>query len=336
MSLKRKLAELPRAGLMTGPTPLEHWTRASAELGVDLFVKREDMSGIGAGGNKLRKLDVIVGSAMRRGVDWLITTGGPQSNHARLTAAVAAKLGMGCSLMLRGPWNGEVSGNLLLDHLFGADVSLLGEVDYAAADAAMDEAGAILRRNGKTPEVMPLGGATAEGTAAFTECFIEIAEALGRQGRRADVVVVAGGTVSTFAGLRLGASLLSPDTRVAGISVSWTKEKLQDEATRLTEAAASLLEAPCGTEDPWFETDYIGPGYARLSDDGLAAVRFVARQEGVLLDTTYTGKAFAGLIDLIKKGRISRNATVVFVHTGGVPDLFAKGAQLIDGEASTR
>jgi len=148
--LKRRLSALPRAGLIPGPTPLEHWARASEALGVKLFVKREDTSGIGAGGNKLRKLDLIVGAAMRRGVDWLITTGGPQSNHARLTASVAARLGMGCSLMLRGPWDGNSSGNLLLDHLFGADVTLLSEVDYAAADAAMDEAGVALRKRGRT------------------------------------------------------------------------------------------------------------------------------------------------------------------------------------------
>jgi D-cysteine desulfhydrase len=150
------------------------------------------------------------------------------------------------------------------------------------------------------------------------------------------VVVVAGGTASTYAGLRLGAALLSPGTGVAGISVSWTREKLRDEATRLMEAAAILLEAPCGTGDHWFETDFIGPGYARISSDGLAAVRFAARHEGVLLDTTYTGKAFAGLIDLVNNGRIRKNATVVFVHTGGAPDLFAKGAQLLDGVVMPR
>jgi D-cysteine desulfhydrase family pyridoxal phosphate-dependent enzyme len=328
--LKQRLAELPRAGLISGPTPLERWTRASEALGVELFVKREDTSGIGAGGNKLRKLDLIVGAAMQRGVDWLIPTGGPQSNHARLTAGVAAKLGMGCSLMLRGPWDGNVSGNLLLDHLFGADVTLLGEVDYTAADAAMDEAGVLLRKRGKTPEVMPLGGATAEGTAAFVECFSEIAGELARLGRRADTLIVAGGTASTFAGLRLGAAQLSPQTQIVGVSVSWTKEKLAQEASRLMISAATLLDISHRTEKLWFETDYIGPGYARLSEGALAAVRFAARHEGVLLDTTYTGKAFAGLIDLIDKGRIRKGSTVVFVHTGGVPELFAKAAQLME------
>jgi D-cysteine desulfhydrase family pyridoxal phosphate-dependent enzyme len=327
--LKQRFAELPRAGLISRPTALERWTRASEALGVELFVKREDTSGIGGGGNKLRKLDLIVGAAMRRGVDWLITTGGPQSNHARLTAAVAAKLGMGCSLMLRGPWDGNASGNLLLDHLFGADVTLLGEVDYAAADAAMDEAGAALRKRGKSPEVMPLGGATAEGTAAFVECFSEIAIELAAMEKRADTLIVAGGTASTFAGLRLGAMQLSPQAQVVGISVSWTKEKLAEEASRLMDSAAALLEISYSPEELWFETDYIGPGYARLSESSLAAVRFAARHEGVLLDTTYTGKAFAGLIDLIDKGRIRKGSAVVFIHTGGMPELFAKGAQLM-------
>jgi len=144
------------------------------------------------------------------------------------------------------------------------------------------------------------------------------------------MLIVAGGTASTYAGLHFGAAQLSPQTQVVGISVSWPKEKLAEEASRLVASAEVLLDISHKREEFWFETNYIGPGYARLSEGALAAVRFAARQEGVLLDTTYTGKAFAGLIDLVGKGRIRRGSTVVFIHTGGMPELFSKGPQLID------
>ena len=143
-SVRRRLAELPRVRLLTARPPLERWDRLSEMLGIRLFVKREDLGGIGGGGNKLRKLELLIGEAGKQGATWVLTTGGPQSNHARLTAAAAARSQMGCTLVLRGGWQGPPTGNLLLDHLFGADVQLLGDVGYAAADLAMTKAAAAL------------------------------------------------------------------------------------------------------------------------------------------------------------------------------------------------
>jgi D-cysteine desulfhydrase len=331
--VRQRLATLPRVRLFTARPPLERWDRVSEALGIALHVKREDLGGVGAGGNKLRKLELLLGEARDQGATWLLTTGGPQSNHARLTAAAAARSGMGCTLLLRGNWQGPPAGNLLLDSLFGAEVKLLGDIDYAAADRAMAETAASLRRRGERPFVIPLGGATATGTAAYVEAFAEIVDDMTAAKRTVDVVVVAAGTGSTYAGLLLGARLFAPDTRIVGISVSWTKDKLQTEVRRLMIETAALLDIdPISHDnDLWFDADFIGPGYAKISGKGIAAVRLAARSEGVLLDTTYTGKAFAGLIGLVEKGLIRKDALVTFVHSGGIPELYTRSAaELLD------
>lgn len=318
---------IPRQPLLDLPTPLERVSRLSDALGISLWFKRDDIAGIGAGGNKLRKLELILGEALAEGVTWLITTGGPQSNHARLTAAVAARLGLGCSLFLRGPRPAAVSGNLMLDHLFGAEIELLGECTYEVATAAMETRADELRRRGQRPIVIPLGGANAVGTIGYIRAFREILEQTKAAGSAAEVIVIAAGTGSTFAGLECGAHFWRPSTRVVGISVSWTVDKLHEEITHLAEAVGRRLGiAVPSMRSPEVRADFIGPGYAQPSTAGLEAVRLVARSEGVLLDTTYTGKAMAGLIDLVTSGDISRGATVVFVHTGGSAELFARPA----------
>lgn len=319
-----RLKELARVELLSAPTPLEPMPGLSKELGITLLAKRDDLTGIGAGGNKLRKLELLVGKAIAEGATWLMTTGGPQSNHARLTAAVAARLGLGCTLLLKGVPSAINSGNLLLDHLFGADVRFIDVPDYPTLYKAMDEAAEALRAKGERPAQIPLGGATAEGTAAYVGAVAELAEQMSRTGFTPDLIVVAAGTVSTFAGLELGCRHLLPQTRVAGISVSWSKARLEDEARRLISETAALLEIDQADRSLWLDDGYIGPGYAQISKDGLAAVRATARRDGVVLDSTYTGKAMAGLMALVSAGQIKRHAQVVFVHTGGLPELFAR------------
>lgn len=318
-----RLADLPRVALLNGPTPLEHWPRLSADLGISLFVKRDDLTGVGAGGNKLRKLELLMGRARSEGATWLLTTGGPQSNHARLTAAVAAKLGLRCTLMLKGAAPEADTGNILLDRLFGAEIRFLDVPDYSALYEEMDEEARRLVARGERPMQIPLGGATAEGTAAYVGAIAELNGQLSVAKLRPDVILVAAGTVSTYAGLALGARMLLPQTKVAGISVSWTKARLKEEARRLIAETEALLGLPVADTSLWLDDGYIGPGYAKVSRDGLAAVHAAARMEGVALDTTYTGKGLAGLIGLVKAGAIKRGATVVFVHTGGMPGLFA-------------
>lgn len=324
-NLRCRIAKLPRVELIKAPTPLEHWQRLSEKLGVSLFVKREDVGGIGLGGNKLRKLEFLLGKARQEGATWVLTTGGPQSNHARLTAAAAAKYGLGCTLFLRGKSEASPAGNLLLDYLFGADVKLLGDVDYAFADQAMANTANELRIAGHRPVTIPLGGATAEGTAAYVEAFTEIAEQHSDAGRTPDFVVVAAGTGSTYAGLVFGAHIVSFHTKVIGISVSWTQNKLESESRRIINEVETLLETQLASQpEHWIEAGFIGSGYSQVSVGGLTAVKLAARTEGVLLDTTYTGKAFAGLIDLVQCGTIPAGSNVTFIHTGGTPELYCR------------
>ncbi len=327
-----ELARLPRVELLSGPTPLEHWSRLSADLGINLYVKRDDLMGIGAGGNKLRKLELLMGKARAEGVTWLLTTGGPQSNHARLTAAVAARLGLGCTLLLKGAPHQQDTGNILLHRLFGADLQFLDVPDYPTLYMAMAQEAHKLDAQGERTMQIPLGGATAEGTAAYVAAAAELADQLSRIDVKADAIVVAAGTVSTFAGLVLGAAEFLPQARVAGISVSWTRERLDAEAQRLMRETSTLLKLGSVTEVAlWLDDGYIGPGYARISSEGRAAVHQAARKQGVLLDTTYTGKALAGLIGLVRTGAIVRGANVVFIHTGGLPELFARSpVELLD------
>jgi D-cysteine desulfhydrase family pyridoxal phosphate-dependent enzyme len=326
-----RLADLPRVPLLSRPTPLEPWPRLSQELGVRLFAKRDDLGGIGLGGNKLRKLELLVGKALSEGATWLLTIGGPQSNHARLTAAVAAKLGLGCTLLLRGNGLEINGGNLLLDRLFGADVRFVDAPDYGSVYDAMEREAERLRKAGERPISIPLGGATAEGTAAYASACSELLEQAGKLGIRPNVIVLAAGTASTYTGLWLGTRLLDPALRVIGVSVSWSEERLVSEARRLGRETRSLLGLPPDdAAEPWFDDGFTGPGYAKVSKDGLAAVKQVARSEGAVLDTTYTGKAFAGLIGLVRRGDIAGGSQVVFVHTGGVPELFSRPVEILD------
>ena len=326
----KRLAQLPRVALLSGPTPFEHWPRLSKELGIRLFAKRDDLGGIGLGGNKLRKLELLLGKAMAEDPTWLLTTGGPQSNHARLTAAVAAKLGLGCTVVLKGQ-AGPNSGNLLLDRLFGAEMRFVDTADYADVYREMEREAERLRGRGERPWQIPLGGATAEGTAAYVSAGVELFGQAGEFGVRPDVVVVAAGTGSTYSGLWLGARLCEPDTKVLGVSVSRSAAQLDLEMRELIRQTAELLAlTPEPAGDLWLEEGFIGPGYARVSIDGLAALKLVARSEGVVLDTSYTAKAFAGLLELVRSGKISKGSAVVFVHTGGTPELFSRAPGELD------
>lgn len=329
-SLPDKLVSLPRQKIVTTPTPLEPAERLSSRLGIRLLLKRDDLGGLGCGGNKLRKLEFILGKALGQGVDTLLTTGGPQSNHARLTAALAARMGFRCELYLKGEPRADVTGNLLLDRLFDADVAFLGEQPYDQIHMALDRRADELRAAGRRPCVIPLGGATPEGTLGYVLAFHEMLEQCAALGIKPDWVVVAGGTGSTAAGLAVGAGLWSPGTRIASISVSWSRETLEAEIRRHVESAASVIGVDAPAEGTFCVFDeYIGPGYSRPSDSGGAALRLMARQEGVLLDMTYTAKAVAGLIDLARQGVIAADSSVVFVHTGGTPELFARDPSVL-------
>lgn len=314
---------LKRRRLVSLPTPLERADGLSRSLGIDVLIKRDDLTGLGAGGNKLRKLEFIVGRALDEGYDTLLTTGGVQSNHARLTAAVAAREGLACELHLRGREPDQLTGNPLLSTLLGASLHFHEVGDYAEVDRLMAARIVALREQGRRALAVPLGGGTAEGTVSYVAAVAELTGQIGATGRKPDLFVVAGGTGSTAAGLSLGAQLFSPGTAVLAVSVSWKKEVLEREILRHRRSAAELLGVEDSTEIR-VDDGFVGPGYSQPSREGNEALLRLARGDGILLDTTYTAKGLSGLIGLAEAGRIPRGSSVVFWHTGGLPELFTR------------
>ncbi|ARJ43343.1 D-cysteine desulfhydrase [Pantoea alhagi] len=323
MSLSN-LIKFPRLELVGAPTPLEHLPRLSDYLGRDIFIKRDDITPLALGGNKLRKLEFLAADALREGADVLITAGAIQSNHVRQTAAVAAKLGLKCFALLENPIqtpaeNYLSNGNRLLLDLMDCEVEL---VDTLHAPAQQLEALRIrLEAQGFRPYVVPVGGSNALGALGYVECAQEIAH------QSEDVVdfaavVVASGSAGTHAGLALGLEHLLPETELVGVTVS---RKVVDQlplVTGLQQQVASMLETH-GSAAITLWDDYFGPRYGMPSEEGMEAVKLLARLEGIFLDPVYTGKAMAGLIDGISQQRFQREGPLLFVHTGGAPALFA-------------
>jgi D-cysteine desulfhydrase family pyridoxal phosphate-dependent enzyme len=313
-----------RAPLALTPTPLQRLERLSDYTGVEFWMKREDLSGdLGLSGNKVRKLEYLIGEALSLGATHLLTTGGPQSNHARATAAAAARLGLKCVLVLAGRDPGTREGNLLLDALFGAEIRFPGAVTPEDQARALAEAAADLERQGARPYIIPVGGSTPLGTLGSYDCYRELAGQLPGDAW----VCCASGSGGTHAGLLLGALLHGKARRVQGFSVWRKAADLAPTTARLVREAAALLgaELPLSSSDLPVHLDdsYLAPRYGKASPEGLEAIRLVARLEGIVLDHVYTGKAMAGVLDYIRRGIIPRGERVVFVHTGGAPAIFA-------------
>ena len=310
----------PRVQLALTPTPLQRLDRLSAHTGVDLFMKRDDLTGdIGLAGNKARKLEYLLGRAVADGATHVLTTGGPQSNHARATAAAAAKLGLGCILVLAGRDPGTRDGNLLLDELFGAEVRFPGAITPEEQAQALEAAAAELTAAGARPYTVPIGGSTPLGTLGSYACYTEIAQALEGDA----YICCATGSGGTHAGLALGAALHGRAVRVTGFSVWQPESYLRPITERLVRGAAALLGAEPPDAALLIDDGYAGPRYGKASEVGMEAIRLVARLEGIVLDHVYTGKAMAGVLDHIRRGLIPQGARVVFVHTGGAPAIFA-------------
>jgi D-cysteine desulfhydrase len=279
----------------------------------DLWIKRDDLIGLGAGGNKVRKLEYTVGAAMAAGADTLVTVGAPQSNHARLTAAAGAKLGIDTVLVFHGKPGASRSGNLTLDALFGAQVHWAGDVDLQQTAQGLAD---VLRRRGARPALIPFGGSDAVGARGYEQAGRELLSQLPSL----DTAVVALGSGGTMAGLvaALGAE------RVLGIDTG-----AMDEPAAAVAAMASELTAPAGIGRLRIRTDQVGPGYGQLTDSTAAALELAARTEGIALDPIYTGRAMAGLVAAVKDGTIAPGQTTVFWHTGGLAGLFGH-AETVD------
>ena len=319
------------------PTPLELMNRLGGALsGPEIWIKRDDQTGLATGGNKARKLELLIADALDHDADVVLTVGAVQSNHCRQTAAAAARAALDCVLVLRGeaPPRDQWTGNLLLDHLLGARICWSGDADpldtlHAAAETE--------RSAGRKPYVIPYGGSNPVGAAAYALAFEELWEQIQagspHQPLDFDRIIFASSSGGTQAGLIVGAKACGYQGQVLGISVDKTGGHLRETvAALLAPTAARLgLELDLGPEDVHVNDRYLGGGYAVLTDAEREAVRLVAGLEGILLDPVYTGKAMAGLIDMIRRGEIRANETVLFWHTGGTPALFAYADELAAG-----
>ncbi len=326
------LAKRPRIPLAFLPTPLHRLPRLEAELGGPrLLVKRDDQTGLGLGGNKTRKLEFLVGAALAEGADTLVTAGAAQSNHCRQTAAAAAARGLDCHLLLGGDDPGRPEGNLLLDRLFGATVHWCGA---ARKGERLAEVVAGLRAAGRRPCEIPYGGSSATGALGYVVAMQELQAQLVAAGERVDAVVFASSSGGTQAGMAVGARACGLDAELVGIRIDKEEDAPGGYAARLAALAretAGLAGVDAGFDATDFvvEEGYLGDGYGVVGEPEREAIALFARREGVLLDPVYTGRAAAGLLDLLRSGRFGRAQSVLFWHTGGAPALFPYAADLM-------
>ncbi|WP_333497601.1 D-cysteine desulfhydrase [Kluyvera sp. CHPC 1.2972] len=323
MSLQN-LTRFPRLELIGAPTPLEYLPRFSDYIGRDIFIKRDDVTPLAMGGNKLRKLEFLAADALREGADTLVTAGAIQSNHVRQTAAVAAKLGLHCVALLENPMgttaeNYLSNGNRLLLDLFNTQVEMCDALTDPNAQLA--ELATRLEAQGFRPYVIPVGGSNALGALGYVESALEIAQQC-EGAVSISSVVVASGSAGTHAGLAVGLEQVMPDAELIGVTVSRkVADQLPKVVTLQQEVARSLELTVSAGITLW--DDYFAPAYGIPNDDGMEAVKLLARLEGILLDPVYTGKAMAGLIDGINQKRFKDEGPILFIHTGGAPALFA-------------
>jgi L-cysteate sulfo-lyase len=305
-----------RISLGTFPTPLEPAPRLAAALGLEperLWIKRDDLTGLGGGGNKVRKLERTVAAALRDRADALVTTGAAQSNHARLTAAAGARLGIPVTLVLAGQPGGPPAGNLLLDALFGATIRWAGDAGDERLAQIAAEVAAELASSGARPAVIPFGGSNRDGARAYADAAAELRTQQPQPGQRA-VSVVAVGSGGTMAGL---VARLGPE-HVLGVHTG----AVPDPRAAVAALASAITGEPADPGSLRLRTDQVGAGYGALTEETAAAIRLAARTEGIVLDPVYTGRAMAGLIAAVRDGGIGADMPVVFWHTGGLPGLF--------------
>ena len=324
------LEGVPRQCLGTYPTPLFRLESLSRELSRAVWVKRDDALGPAAGGNKTRKLEYLLADAIEEGATRIVTAGGPQSNHARLTAVAARMLGLEPHLLLFGRRPKGATGNLLLDQLVDAELHFISPGPIASGACTFEELDAYLheeasRRVGDHYYI-PLGGSSGLGSLGYLRAALEIEEQAKAAGVADALIVVATGSGGTLAGLLAGLRSLGSSLSVIGIDVASIWTSYPELVSRVANDALELLGLPANVEPAdvsLIEHTYVGCGYAVPTSGGMAAIRRLARSEGLLLDPTYTGKAFAGLLDLHASGHFGDGEPVIFWHTGGLPGLFA-------------
>ncbi|MEW7314558.1 D-cysteine desulfhydrase [Buttiauxella gaviniae] len=323
MSL-HNLTRFPRLEFIGAPTPLEYLPRFSDYLGREIYIKRDDTTPMAMGGNKLRKLEFLAADALREGADTLVTAGAIQSNHVRQTAAVAAKLGLKCVALLENPIGTQAenylsNGNRLMLDLFDVEIEICDALH--APDQQLEEIATRLEAQGFRPYVVPVGGSNALGALGYVESALEIAQQC-EGAVSVSSVVVASGSAGTHAGLAVGLEQVMPDVDLIGVTVSRTIAQQLPKVEALQQAVAQSLSVNANNPITLWD-DYFAPGYGHPNEEGLEAIKLLARLEGILLDPVYTGKAMAGLIDGVAQKRFKDEGPIIFIHTGGAPALFA-------------
>lgn len=312
---------IPRLHFAHLPTPIEELPRLSEALGGPrLLIKRDDQTGLAFGGNKTRKLEFLVAEALDQGARTLISGGALQSNHCRQTAAAAARFGLDCILVLNGAMPEHPSANLLLDQMFGAEIVTVA--DRAYRDQTLQETFDKAIASGRKPYLVPYGGSSPTGALGYAFAVEEFLN----QNIRADWVVFGTSSGGTHAGLVLGQRVFGYKGNVLGISIDESEEWLKTHVSQIASDASEKMgdRIEFTTADVFANADYCGAGYGVLTDAEREAVQLFAKYEGLLLDPVYTGRAAAGMIDLIRKGFFKKNETILFWHTGGQPALFAE------------
>ncbi len=329
------LAKFPRRRYTAGQTPIEKAHRFSEALGgPDIYIKRDDLLGLSAGGNKTRKLEFLVADAMAKGADTLITCGAVQSNHCRLTLSAAVKEGLKCRLVLEervpGTFDTKASGNIFLFNLLGAEKiqvvsggsNMMAEMQQVAEEVAAE---------GRKAYIIPGGGSNAIGATGYVACAQEILDQTFELDLNIDTLVCASGSAGTQAGLVTGFYGCNMNIPVVGINVSRAKEEQEEIVHGLVRETADHVgvnfEIPRNSVNCF--GDYVGPGYSLPTPEMAEAVKLVARTEGILLDPVYTGKTMAGLIDLVRQGYFKKENNILFVHTGGSPALYVYAEYLL-------
>ena len=323
------ISRFPRLHFAHLPTPLEPLENLSKLLGgPQIFIKRDDCTGLATGGNKTRKLEFLIGEALQKNADTIITQGATQSNHVRQTAAISARMGLRCEILLEHRTGSEdpeylENGNVLLDRLFGASIKTVPA--GTDMDVSLEESAEEIRKNDGNPYIIPGGGSNPTGALGYVNCAMELVGQLNDRGLKADHLVTATGSAGTQAGLVSGMEGTRSGIPVLGISVGAEKQAQEEKVFDLVKRTTEFLEisGSVNRDDVVANGDYVGPGYGKPTEGMIEAVQLLAREEGILLDPVYSGKGMAGLIDLVRKGHFTKGENVVFLHTGGSAALFA-------------
>lgn len=324
------LSRYPRHFLAHLPTPLERMDRLTAELGgPNIWIKRDDCTGLSTGGNKTRKLEFLIGEAILEGADMVMTQGATQSNHARQTAAFAAKVGMDCHILLEDRTgsnnpNYNHNGNVLLDHLHGATTQKI-KGEALNMNAELEKVAQDYRdKTGRKVYTVPGGGSNATGALGYVNCAFEMLAQFNKRHLKIDHIVHATGSAGTQAGLIVGLKAMNAQIPLLGIGTNAPKDKQEAKIFALAEKTAEKLGCSgiVKREDVIANTDYVGQGYGIPSEGGQEAIKMFAELEGILLDPVYSAKGAAGLIDLVRKGLFKKEENIVFLHTGGSTGLF--------------